>query len=67
MGDVNHVHPFREGNGRTQLQYLKQLAQRAGHRFDPTRLDRDSWMEASRLSNLGDHDAMKRCIRRALA
>ena len=26
MGDVNYVHPFREGNGRTQLQYLKQLA-----------------------------------------
>ena len=23
LGDVNHVHPFREGNGRTQLQYLK--------------------------------------------
>jgi len=22
IGDVNHVHPFREGNGRTQLQYL---------------------------------------------
>jgi cell filamentation protein len=22
IGDINHVHPFREGNGRTQLQYL---------------------------------------------
>lgn len=66
MGDVNHVHPFREGNGRTQLQYLKQFAQRAGLELDFTRLDRDSWMDASRLSNLGDHDAMKRCIRRGL-
>ncbi len=28
LGDVNHVHPFREGNGRTQFQYLKQLAAR---------------------------------------
>lgn len=26
IGDVNLVHPFREGNGRTQFQYLKQLA-----------------------------------------
>ena len=25
MGDVNYVHPFREGNGRTQLVYLRQL------------------------------------------
>ena len=24
LGDVNYVHPFREGNGRTQLQYLKE-------------------------------------------
>jgi cell filamentation protein len=23
IGDINYVHPFREGNGRTQLQYLK--------------------------------------------
>ena len=23
LGDVNHVHPFREGNGRAQLQYLR--------------------------------------------
>jgi cell filamentation protein len=26
MGDVNDVHPFREGNGRTQLYFLEQLA-----------------------------------------
>lgn len=28
MGDINYVHPFREGNGRAQLQYLEQLAAR---------------------------------------
>lgn len=66
LGDVNHVHPFREGNGRTQLQYLKQLAQRAGHGLDLTRLDRDAWMDASRRSNVGDHEATTRCIRQAL-
>ena len=66
MGDVNHVHPFREGNGRTQLQYLKQLAARAGHAIDLTRIDRAAWLDASRRSNAGDHAAMMRCIRRAL-
>jgi cell filamentation protein len=30
IGDVNYVHPFREGNGRAQLQYLEQLAAQAG-------------------------------------
>ena len=66
LGDVNHVHPFREGNGRTQLQYLKQLARRSGHQLDLTRLERAEWMEASRRSNMGDHTAMIRCIHRAL-
>lgn len=40
IGDLNYVHPFREGNGRTQLQYLKQLAQQAGHAIDLRRLER---------------------------
>ena len=66
LGDVNHVHPFREGNGRAQLQYLKQFAARAGHRLDLTRLDPETWMDASRRSNAGDHAAMTRCIRQAL-
>ncbi len=66
LGDVNHVHPFREGNGRTQLQYLKQLAGRAGHAIDLTRIDRAAWLEASRRSNAGDYAAIIRCIRQAL-
>ena len=35
MADVNHFHPFREGNGRAQPQYLEQLAAQAG---DPAAL-----------------------------
>ena len=66
LGDVNHVHPFREGNGRTQLQYLKQLAARAGHAMDLTRIDRAAWLDASLRSNAGDHAAITRCIRQAL-
>ena len=54
LGDVNHVRPFREGNGRTQLQYLKQLAARAGHAINLTRLDRTAWLDASRRSNVAD-------------
>ena len=66
LGDVNHVHPFREGNGRTQLQYLKQLAGRAGHELDLTRLESAAWLDASGQSNAGDHGAMTQCIQRAL-
>jgi hypothetical protein len=31
MGDVNYVHPFREGNSRTQLRNLEQSAEQARH------------------------------------
>ena len=42
--DVNHVHPFCEGNGRKQLQYLKLLAERAGHKIDLTKLQAGAWI-----------------------
>lgn len=62
LGDVNYVHPFREGNGRAQLLYLKQLADRAGHQLDLTLIDRDAWMAASREAHVGRYQAMGRCI-----
>ncbi|MFD4533569.1 Fic/DOC family protein [Kitasatospora sp. NPDC058397] len=40
-GDVNALHPFREGNGRAQRAFLGQLAADAGHPIDWTRLDPD--------------------------
>ena len=67
LGDVNYVHPFREGNGRTQLQYLKQLGQKAGHQIDLARLDRDRWMTASRDAHVGDYHTMADSIEQSLA
>jgi cell filamentation protein len=58
MGDVNYVHPFRDGNGRTQLQYLDQLAAQAAHPIDLTRIDARRWLEASRASHGGDYAPM---------
>lgn len=62
IGDVNYVHPFREGNGRTQLQYLKQLAEQAGHPIDITKLDPDQWIDASRAAHGGDYAQMQKAI-----
>lgn len=66
LGDVNYVHPFREGNGRTQVNYLKQLGQRAGHQIDLTKLDRTTWMNASREAHAGRYHAMADWIETAL-
>jgi cell filamentation protein len=66
VGDVNYVHPFRDGNGRVQLQYLKQLGQRAGHPIDLTAFSAQSWLAASTEAHQGRYDAMAICIERAL-
>jgi len=66
IGDVNYVHPFREGNGRTQLVYLSQLAARAGHRLTVGRLDRAAWTRASQDAHQGRYDTMADCIAEAL-
>jgi cell filamentation protein len=67
LGDLNYVHPFREGNGRTQILYLKQLAQQAGHPIVVTRLAPDFWLQASRHAHLGDYSAMSRAIRSTIS
>lgn len=67
-GDVNLVHPFREGNGRAQAIYLQQLGERAGHKIDLARLDRDRWVGASIRASRADPDyePMRACIRAAM-
>ena len=50
---TNELHPFREGNGRTQRVFLAQLAEFAGHRLDFTAVDPDELMIATILSVQG--------------
>jgi cell filamentation protein len=67
MGDVNYVHPFREGNGRTQMLYLGQLASQAGHRIDIEHIrNLQNWVEVSRAAHRGDYAPMGLAIEAAL-
>jgi cell filamentation protein len=38
-GELNAAHPFREGNGRTQRAFLRQLSAAAGYRLEWSQLD----------------------------
>jgi len=58
IGDVNYVHPFREGNGRTQLLFLEQLAAQAGHALDLMQFDPARWIAASRAAHDADYSLM---------
>ena len=44
---TNELHPFREGNGRTQRVFLAQLAQHAGYQLDFSCIDPDELMVAT--------------------
>lgn len=67
LGDINYVHPFREGNGRTQLYFYKQLAEQAGHVVDLTRIAKSAWMAASKQAHEGNYAPMATCLAQTLA
>ncbi len=64
FGEINAIHPFREGNGRTQREFLRQLAAQAGYSLDWRRVDRGTMTAASRESfSTGDNHSMVDIIR----
>lgn len=66
ISEINAIHPFREGNGRTMTVYLQRLARYAGHDLDLTRLERTTWIEASRAGMDMDYKPMTKVIADAL-
>jgi cell filamentation protein len=65
--ELNAIHPFREGNGRTLRAFLFVLARQAGHDLHIERIDAASWNEASRASfRTGDTRAMRNIIADAI-
>jgi cell filamentation protein len=55
-GEVNALHPFREGNTRAQRVFFQQLAQVAGWPIDWSRLDYGEFIKA-RYENLRTADS----------
>lgn len=62
IANLNYVHPFREGNGRTQMEFLRQLSERAGHELNTEKIQRDVWITASHVSHSGTNDLLKAAI-----
>lgn len=49
-GDLNALHPFREGNGRTQREFARLVCLDCGYVFDLSCTSHDKMLQASRLS-----------------
>lgn len=64
---VNHVHPFREGNGRTQREYLTALARESGHHVDWLGISGAENDYASHAAREGDRSPMRAMFERAVS
>jgi cell filamentation protein len=60
MADLNAIHPFREGNGRTQRVFMEELAKQAGHTLDFSVVSRERMIQASIAANDRDDPAVMR-------
>jgi|ERR1039458_3437090 fido (protein-threonine AMPylation protein) len=62
LGEINAVHPFREGNGRTQRAFFEQLAREAGYALAWQHLDAARNIEASAAVMRGDAEPMRKML-----
>jgi cell filamentation protein len=62
IAELNAIHPFREGNGRTQLSFLVELSERAGHPLNLEGLDPQTILSATIASFGGDSRTLSKLI-----
>ncbi|MGM9600374.1 MAG: Fic/DOC family protein, partial [Faecousia sp.] len=64
---TNDLHPFREGNGRTQRVFLAQLIRNAGYDINWAEVDGDLLMIATIQSAQGVTDLLKKILNEAVS
>ena len=63
LGEINMIHPFREGNGRTQRIYIEQLWLNNGRfEIDFTDISKDEMIAASVRSANVSNDMLEKLI-----
>ncbi|MGN1280602.1 MAG: Fic/DOC family protein [Succinivibrio sp.] len=66
LGEINAIHPFREGNGRSQREFIRELLLPLGYYVDYSRVDAKMMLYASINAFAGDYALMtelfEKCI-----
>lgn len=63
LGEINAIHPFREGNGRTQREFIRELAQAGGHLLIWPACTQEEMIQASQLSFVRkDYSALEKIL-----
>lgn len=58
LSEINALHPFREGNGRTQREFIIVLARRAGYVVDFSKVSQEEMIQASEKAFYCDYRHM---------
>lgn len=66
LGHVNALHPFREGNGRTQRAFFRQMAATAGWVLDWSAIDKEANDSASYASLCGNDGPLRNLLDQAV-
>ena len=66
VGEINVLHPFREGNGRTQREFASQLAKENGYHISWDKVSREEMTRASIEAYQSSSDRLGKIIRENL-
>ena len=66
LGEINVIHPFREGNGRAQRKFIEQLSIEAGHPLSFRSISREEMIVACDHAFSGRYGLMRTMIGRCL-
>ena len=66
LGELNAIHPFREGNGRTQRIFIMELALKNGYILDLSHVEKKDMIRASVQSFALNYGPMKDIIKKSL-
>ncbi len=64
LSEINVLHPFREGNGRTQRLFIEYLADHAGYKVDFSSVTADEMIKASAESFARDYNRINAMFER---
>lgn len=67
IGEINAIHPFREGNGRTQRMFIECLALKNGFSLDFAKISNEEMLEASVQTFNLEYKLMSKLLLRVLS